>query len=118
MEIKTVDELKAAYPELTAQIEANAVAAERKRIQDIENIALPGYEAIVSKAKFEAPVNSGEVAMQIITKQREQGKNYLAGVSADVNDSGMKEVKPAAGEPGAVETNPFDAAIDRLFPVK
>ena len=56
--------------------------------------------------------------MQIITKQREQGKNYLAGVSADVNDSGMKEVKPAAGEPGAVETNPFDAAIDRLFPVK
>ena len=115
MEIKTVDELKAAYPELTAQIEANAVAAERKRIQDIENIALPGYEAIV---KFEAPVNSGEVAMQIITKQREQGKNYLAGVSADVNDSGMKEVKPAAGEPGAVETNPFDAAIDRLFPVK
>ncbi|MCM1165670.1 MAG: Clp protease ClpP [Ruminococcus sp.] len=117
-EIKTVNELKAAYPELTAQIETNAIAAERKRIQDIENVALPGYETIVSKAKFESPVGSGEVAMQIIAKQREQGKNYLAGVSADVNDSGMKDVKSAAGDTGANETNPFDAAIDRLFPVK
>ncbi|MCM1059660.1 MAG: Clp protease ClpP [Eubacterium sp.] len=117
-EIKTVDELKAAYPELTAQIETNAIAAERKRIQDIENIALPGYEAIVSKAKFESPVGSGEVAMQIVAQQREQGKNYLAGISADVNDSGMKDVKPAAGETGVNETNPFDAAIDRLFPAQ
>ena len=118
MEIKTVDELKAAYPELTAQIATNAIAAERKRIQDIENIAVPGYEAIVSKAKFEAPVNSGEVAMQIIAKQREQGKNYLAGTSADVSDSGMEEVRTAPSETGTSETNPFDAAIDRLFPVK
>lgn len=118
MEIKTVDELKAAYPELTAQIATNAIAAERKRIQDIENIAVPGYEAIVSKAKFEAPVNSGEVAMQIIAKQREQGKNYLAGISADVSDSGMEEVRTAPSETGTSETNPFDAAIDRLFPVK
>ncbi len=118
MEIKTVDELKADYPELTAQIEANAIAAERKRIQDIENIALPGYEAIVSKAKFEAPVNSGEVAMQIIANQKEQGKNYLAGVSADVSDSGMEEVNAVSNEAKMSEINPFDAAIDRLFPVK
>lgn len=117
-EIKTVDELKAAYPELTAQITANAIAAERKRIQDIESIALPGYEAIVSKAKFEAPVDSGAVAMQIIAKQREQGKNYLAGISADVSDSGMEEVRTTPSETGTNETNPFDAAIDRLFPVK
>lgn len=118
MEIKTVDELKAAYPELTAQIVENAVVAERKRIQDIEKIALPGYEAIVSKAKFEAPVNSGEVAVQIIAKQREQGKNYLADISADVSDSGMEEVITTPSETGTSETNPYDAAIDKLFPVK
>lgn len=117
-EIKTVGELKAAYPDLTEQIEANAIAAERKRIQDIENIALPGYEGIVSKAKFEAPVNSGEVAMQIIAKQREQGKNYLAGIFADVSGSGMEEVRTTPSETGMSETNPYDAAIDSLFPVK
>lgn len=117
-EIRTVDELKAAYPELTAQIEAGATAAERKRIQDIENVALPGYESIISKAKFETPVDSGAVAAQIIAKQREQGKNYLAGISADVSGSGMEEVKTEASEAGEGETNPFDAAIDRLFPVK
>ena len=120
MEIKTVDELKAAYPELTAQIEANAVAAERKRIKDIESVALPGYEAIVSKAKFETPVDSGTLAAQIIAKQKEQGKNYLDNVSEDVESSGMDEVRTSASEMGAdaTETNPYDKAIDRLFPVK
>jgi len=119
MEIKTIDELKAAYPELVAQIEANAVAAERKRIKDIESLALPGYEAIISKAKFEAPVDSGVVATQIIAQQREQGKQYLNNVSEDVRESQMNEVKTApSGETGAEETNPFDAAIDALFPVK
>ncbi len=119
MEIKTVDELKAAYPELVAQIEANAVAAERKRIKDIESLALPGYEAIISKAKFEAPVDSSVVATQIIAQQREQGKKYLNGVSEDVQESQMNEVKTApSGGTGADETNPYDAAIDALFPVK
>jgi len=119
MEIKTVDELKGAYPELAAQIEANAVAAERKRIKDIESLALPGYEAIISKAKFEAPVDSGAVATQIIAQQREQGKNYLNSVSKDVQESQINEVKTApSSETGADETNPYDAAIDALFPVK
>lgn len=118
MEIKTVDELKAAYPELTAQIAENAVAAERKRIQDIENVALPGYEAIISKAKFESPVDSGVVAAQIIAKQKEQGKNYIANVTEDVESSGMSDVEASASETSADETNPYDAAIDSLFPVK
>ena len=119
MEIKTVDELKAAYPELTAQIEANAVAAERKRIQDIENVALPGCEAIVSKAKFETPVSSGELAAQIVAELKKQGKNYLDGVSEDVKNSNISEVKTgASGETGTEETDPYDAAIDRLFPKK
>lgn len=118
MEIKTVDELKAAYPELTAQITTNAIAAERKRILDIESCALPGYEEIISKAKFETPVDSGAVAMQIIAKQREQGKSYLAGVSTDVKNSGIEDVRTDASETevGRIATNPFDAAIDNLFP--
>ncbi|MEZ3437601.1 MAG: Clp protease ClpP [Oscillospiraceae bacterium] len=118
MEIKTVDELKAAYPELTAQIAENAIAAERKRIQDIESYALPGYEAIISKAKFESPVDSGEIARQIIAKQKEQGKNYIANVTEDVKNSGMGDVEASANEASADETNPYDAAIDSLFPVK
>lgn len=118
MEIKTVDELKAAYPELTAQIADNAVAAERKRIQDIENVALPGYEAIISKAKFESPVDSGVVAAQIIAKQKEQGKNYVANVTEDVEKSGIDKVEANAHETPTSETNPYDAAIDSLFPVK
>lgn len=116
MEIKTVDELKAAFPELTAQIEANAIAAERKRIQDIENVALPGFDEIVSKAKFDSPIDSGELAKQIIAKQREQGGKYLKNVAEDIEESGMSEVEADADKTGAEEKNPFDAAIDTLFP--
>ena len=119
MEIKSVDELKAAYPELVTQIEANAVAAERKRIKDIESLALPGYEAIINTAKFETPVDSGVVAMQIISKQREQGKSYLNSVSEDIEKSNMNKVKTAtSGEAEKEETNPYDAAIESLFPIK
>ena len=39
-DIKTVADLKAAFPELTKQIEEAATAAERTRIQDIEEVAL------------------------------------------------------------------------------
>ncbi len=118
MEIKNVEELKAAYPEFTEQIEVNAIAAERKRIQNIEKVALPGYEDIVSKAKFETPVDSGALAAQIIAKQKEQSANYLGGVSKDAAESGINEVNSSAAETETNETNPYDAAIDRLFPVK
>ena len=46
-DIKTVDDLKAAFPDLTKQIEEAATAAERQRIRDIEEVALPGFENVV-----------------------------------------------------------------------
>ena len=54
--ITTVDGLKAAFPDLTRQIEDAATTAERKRIQDIEDVALAGYESIVNDAKFNNPI--------------------------------------------------------------
>ena len=48
-DIKTVDGLKAAFPDLTKQIEDAATAAERKRIQDIENSRNPLPRATLRK---------------------------------------------------------------------
>ncbi|MCL2107805.1 MAG: Clp protease ClpP [Oscillospiraceae bacterium] len=116
MEIKTVEELRAAHPELTAQIAAEATAAERKRIQDIENVALAGFEEVINKAKFESPVAASEVALQIIAEQKKQGTSYLAKVSEDVADSGIGSVESGAYEGLSDESDPFSAAIDKVLP--
>lgn len=120
MEIKTVDDLKAAYPALVGQIVAEATAAERKRIKDIEDTALAGFEDMVRSAKFENPLTAADVSMQIVAQMKAQGQNYLAGCNNDVQNSGMlgvgNEIIDASGGVGGGEPNPYDAAIDKLFP--
>ena len=120
MEIKTVEELKAAYPALVGQIVAEATAAERKRIKDIEDTALAGFEDIVHSAKFEKPLTAADVSMQIVAQMKAQGQNYLDGCNADVQNSGMldigNEILDASGGAGSGKPNPYEAAIDKLFP--
>ena len=122
-DIKTPEGLRAAFPDLVKQIEdaatAAATAAERKRIQDIEGVALAGFENIVNAAKFEKPVSAGDVATQIVAAQKKQGAEYIAARNADAQNSGAGDVgtggkiEGAAGGDGKSE---IDAAIDRLFP--
>ncbi len=118
-EIKTPADLKAAFPDLVKQIEDAATAAERKRIQDIEGVALAGFEKIVNAAKFDNPVSAGEVATQIVAEQKKQAAGYIADRNADAQDSGAGDVgtgkiEGAAGGGGG--QSEIDAAIDRLFP--
>jgi len=118
-EIKTVDELKAAYPDLTAQIAKDATAAERKRISDIEDVALAGFENIVNDAKFTNPIAAGDVAKAIVAEQKKQGATYIANRDDDAKNSGAgkegagAQHEGAAGKDGASD---FDAAIDKLYP--
>ena len=117
-EIKTIDQLQAAYPELTQQIANSAALAERTRIKDIEDMALDGFESIVNAAKFEKPVAAADVALQIVAEQKKQGGNYLAGRETDVQDSNLNNVGTSSqeGANGGNGNNPFDAAIDKVLP--
>lgn len=118
-DIKTPEGLRAAFPDLVKQIEDAATAAERKRIQDIEGVALAGFENIVNAAKFEKPVSAGDVATQIVAAQKKQAADYIKDRNGDAQDSGAGDVgtggkiEGAAGGDGKSE---IDAAIDRLFP--
>lgn len=118
-EIKTVADLKAAFPDLVKQIEDDATNAERTRIQDIEGVALAGFENIVNEAKFTKPVAAGDVAKAIVAEQKKQGATYIANRDDDAQNSGAGDVgagaqiEGAAGKGGA---NEVDAAIDKLFP--
>lgn len=118
-EIKTVADLKAAFPDLVKQIEDDATAAERTRIQDIEGVALAGYENIVNEAKFTKPAAAGDVAKAIVAAQKKQGATYLANRDDDAKNSGAGDVGAGAQIEGAADksgANEVDAAIDKLFP--
>lgn len=117
MEIKTVDELKTAYPKFSAKIAEDATNAERKRIQDIEDVALNGYETIVNAAKYENPIAAGDVAKAIVAEQKKQGSNYLDSRKTDADSSGVNKTGNSGQEAVADgEINQFDAAIDKLYP--
>lgn len=118
-DIKTVDGLKAAFPDLTKQIEDAAVDAERKRIQDIEDVAIAGFETIVNDAKFKNPISAGDVAKAIVAEQKKQGGKYIQDRDDDAVKSGAGKVgaggqrEGMGGDDGADDV---DAAIDKLFP--
>ncbi len=102
-EIKTVDDLRKAYPELVDQIEQTAkktaTNAERARIQNIEDMALPGSEALAAEAKFTKPMSAEDFAKELVKNAKTQGASYLAQVQKDAQNSGMDGVHntPPAG---------------------
>lgn len=117
-DIKTTADLKAAFPDLTKQIAEEAENAERKRIQDIEDVAIAGFETIVADAKFTNPVAAGDVAKAILAEQKKQGDRYIQDRDDDAKNSGAGNVGAGGVREGAGGSGPdeVDAAIDKLFP--
>lgn len=103
-EIKTVDDLRTAYPALIDQIEQaaaqRATDAERQRIKDIEEMALPGSEQITDDAKFGNPMSANDYAKAAMKNAKEQGAAWLNAMHTGANNSGVNSVgsDPAGGE--------------------
>ena len=114
--VTTIEALKAAYPNLTAVIEDNARTEERNRIKALEDAAVGGFETIVHDAKFVNPISAGEMALKIVMEQKKQGGAYLQNREEDVIDSHISDIGAGASEKGGEGKDPFNEAIDRLFP--
>lgn len=95
--LKTVDELKQAYPDLVAQIENAAkeagVKAERERIKGIEEISNTIAPELVNKAKYEQPMNAQELAFEALKNDAAKGRRYLNDATADAADSGVEGIE-------------------------
>lgn len=96
--IQDAAELMKAYPGLTNEIREEAAQAERKRIESIDALALPGFEEIISNAKKDGTQTAGSVAMAIIMAQKEKGQTYLdkAKDDAEAANSVNSEAAPDA----------------------
>lgn len=102
MEIKNVDELKKAFPDLVAQIEEAAANdardTERQRIRDIEEMALPGSEALANSAKFEKPMSAADYAKEAIKNVKAMNAKNLGSAKEDAAASGVNDVTQTEGD--------------------
>lgn len=114
MEIKNVQELRAAYPELVNQIEAAAreagqtdgVNAERARMQGIEAIenAIADKD-LIHNAKYKEPLTAEQLAFKAMQAQAAIGATMLSKMEADAGASGASAVEatPNQGPEGKEE---------------
>ncbi len=106
MEIKNIEELRTAFPELVAQIEtaarADGVNAERERIRGIEDIqAAIGDTEMIKNAKYgDKPLTAEQVAFEAMKAQAAIGASMLSKIETDSKNSGADGVVPT---PAAVE---------------
>jgi len=79
--VLTLEQLKNEHPDLYNQVvnegKEAGIQAERKRIQAIDELAMPGNEDLVNKAKFETGISAELVAMEIIKAEKQRGTNFL-----------------------------------------
>ena len=121
MEFKTVEELRAACPDLMEQIEnaaqTKACAEERERIKGIEEIASAiGDAELVNAAKFgEKPMTAEQLAFAAMKKQAAIGAKVVDQLDNDAKASGADEVEAtpatAGEEPKMTEDEQAEAML-------
>ena len=109
MEIKTIDDLRKACPDLLAQAEkaaadaamatatANAVAAERERLRGIDEIQnMIADKNLLEQAKYgEKPMTAEQLAFAAMKAQASAGAKALVALENDSKVSGVEGVKAA-----------------------
>lgn len=126
----TLEEFKEKYPDIADAYKNEIMTSagnggadhkevletERKRMQQIDEITLPGYEDMAAKAKYETPVSAEAFAMQIVAAQKKSGQKFLNDREEDLKNSNMDEVTPVSNTGGAEEEDVFGKIIDDLYP--
>lgn len=136
----TVKELRDEFPELVAQIEADiteqvkagnnsaveaAVNAERKRIEEIDEIGDLFDNELVNSAKYgENACTAQELALRAAQQAKKNGHNFMTNLESDAGASGTANVGAAPGtEDDPADGNLTDeqlkanakAAVEKLF---
>ena len=97
--ISDAEGLKAAYPQLCAQIADEAVAAERTRLKEIDEIAKGIPEDVLAKARYDEPVSAADLALAQMKADNAAGQKFMNDMIEDMQHSGAGEVgtDPNAG---------------------
>lgn len=79
MEIKDItrDQLLAENPALAEEIRNSAIAAERERMEEIDALCVPGYEAMAEEAKKNG-TSAIDFQKSIVKAMKEKGNTFMA----------------------------------------
>lgn len=92
----TAEQLQAQNPALFDQMRQSAIEAERQRVEDIDALTLPGYEAMAADAKKDG-TSALDFQKQIVAAQKKKGTDFLK--------QRKEETKPAENVAGAAATS-------------
>lgn len=108
MTITNTAELRGAYPEMVAEIEAEAVSAERERIHSIQDIAANiGNSELVNRAMFDEPISAPELALMALKMDANTRQTFINELEEDAEEAQASEVAPLPASEEADE----DAAL-------
>ena len=120
----TIEEMRAAHPEIVAQIEqdarntaqtqanADAATAERQRIEAIDSIAasIPDQQ-LVHDAKYgDNPCTAQELCFRVMQQSAASGQKFLTNYQADGAASGAGDIGAAPNGGAPVNKQEQDAA--------
>jgi ATP-dependent protease ClpP protease subunit len=80
---------------IRAEARREAIAAERKRQREIDELAIPGMEAVIAKAKYETGDTPEAVALAIVKAQKQAGQTAFTERREDAALSGVNELNAA-----------------------
>lgn len=112
-EIMDLNELNAKHPDLVEQIKNDAgkeaITAERKRVQAIDDITPPGMENLANKAKFESGITAEQFAVEVLKAQKEQTQTQMQNRVTDA--APLNQI----AAPEAPANNNKDAEVNNLL---
>lgn len=83
----TVEKFKNSYPEIYQEILNQGIISERKRIQEIEDLDVAGYDEIINTAKFNEPINAANLALKILNIKKEKNKETLRNIQEESRET-------------------------------
>ena len=107
MEIKDItrDQLLAENPALAEEIRNSAIQAERERMEEIDALCVPGYEAMAEEAKKNG-TSAVDFQKSIVKAMKEKGNTFM--------NQRAQETAPAANVAGGSASDTRKTEDDEL----
>jgi signal peptide peptidase SppA len=99
-------------PDIADALRGEGAAAERVRVQGIEEAALPGYEQIVAEAKADGKSTGADVALRIVKAEKDLRASKLEEIRGDAPAPVPAVAVDGVQAPAAQEEKGFMALVD------
>jgi len=99
-----IESIRASHPEIVQAFRAEGADAERARILGVEDVAMPGHEALIASLKADGKTTPGEAALQVLTAEKatlaKMNTSLVADAAKPVNHAAAPEDQAAADTAG------------------